>query len=181
MKLLDKFLKYDGFFKVFKNTYDSNGTRLVREIVSRGNSVAALVHNLNDNKFYFVSQPRPATLEKSYRPDSFLEVPAGIVDKGELPIDAILREIKEELGFTNFVDTQSVSSVYLSPGGCDERIGLFYVQVTNRERLLEIGVDDEQITIEKFTEQKMRDYLDFNLIEDAKTLILVQWYFLNKK
>lgn len=181
MKLLDKFLKYDGFLKVFKNTYDSNGTRLVREVLSRGNSVAALVHNLNDNKFYFVSQPRPATLEKSYRPDSFLEVPAGMIDKEETAIDAVLREIKEELGFTNFVDAETVSSVYLSPGRCDERIELFYVQVTNKERLLEIGVDDEQITIEKFTEQKMKDYMDCNLIEDAKTLILLQWYFLNKK
>lgn len=52
------------------------------------------------------------------------EIPGGIVDPGETPEHAALRELKEETGFSCDAVT-SLGSVYTSFGSSDEKINLF--------------------------------------------------------
>lgn len=171
MKLIKQELVHNGFLKVFKNTYQTEKQTLTREVLERGNSVAALVYNLNTSLYYLVSQPRPATFNDTENPDDFVEVIAGMIDKDETPWCAIIREIEEELGFADFKDVIFISKFFPSPGGCSEKIYLFYVEVTDEGKVETNGTEDENIKTATFT----REELENQEFYDAKTIIAVQY------
>ena len=71
---------YDGFFKLYKITYEDDGQTFDREVFVTGNAVAALMYDTRKDKFIFVKQFRPAVDQ------DMLELVAGILDKeGESP------------------------------------------------------------------------------------------------
>ena len=53
-----------------------------------------------------------------------LEIPAGKIDKGELPEAAVRRELREEVGFEDGT-VEHLFDFYSSPGFCNEKLGLF--------------------------------------------------------
>ncbi len=66
-------------------------------------------------------------LIKQYRPviDKYiLEAPAGVIDKGETPEEAALRELAEETGF-RARELVRVGSGYVSPGYSTEKLYLY--------------------------------------------------------
>lgn len=70
------------------------------------------------------------------RPD-MLALPAGMLDGGAFESTA-LRELSEEVGADLRVqahDLVELTTVWLSPGGCDEAIGLYYAEVAVDEDL----------------------------------------------
>lgn len=171
MELIESTNVYKGFLKVFKNTYKVREQTLTREILERGDSVAALVYNLDTHLYYFVSQPRPATFNKGVDSDNFIEVIAGMIDEGETPEQAIVREVEEELGFQSIIHNYKIGEFFLSPGGCTERLHLFNIMVNNKDKVETSGVGDESIkTITMFSEQ-LRNFVFF----DAKTIIAQQY------
>lgn len=77
---------------------------------------------------------REIILVKQWRPPlgSFtIEMPAGLIDKGETPEEAALRELKEETGFVGTIDRGSYREqpIPLSPGMINEQIMLVPVKV----------------------------------------------------
>ena len=61
-------------------------------------------------------------------PAHTLELPAGLIDKGESAAEAALRELKEETGYVGTVDKVS-PPLAMSPGLTDESIHLVTVSV----------------------------------------------------
>ncbi len=106
------------------------------EIVEHAHAVAILVER--DGKVLFVRQYRPAV-----RSDT-LEIPAGLIDKGETPHAAAIRELAEEAQLTG--DLEYLAGFYLSPGFCDEKLHVF--RATNLRVAYAKPDDDEDITIE---------------------------------
>lgn len=174
MKKLNSELVYDGFLKVFKNTYQTGEQTLIREVLERRDCVAAVVYNEDDGLFYFVSQPRPATFGKVIDPDNFIEIIAGVIDEGETPEQAMKREIEEELGFTDIVSIDEIATFFLSPGGCSELCTLFTCKVTNKGKVETNGVEDENIKVITVSSQNIREIP----LGDAKTVIGMFYYFL---
>lgn len=174
MELLDSTLVYDGFLKVFKNTYQTGDQTLVREVLERRDCVAAMVYNEDDNLFYFVSQPRPATFGKVIDPDNVIEIIAGVIDEGETAEQAMVREIREELGFTDVVSIDKCGQFFLSPGGCTELCTFFVCKVTNNGKEETNGIEDENIKVIAVSPQNLREIP----LADAKTVIGVFYYFL---
>lgn len=187
MKLLKSILKYDGFLKIFTKTFEVNGEIITRDILERGDAAAAIVYNVDEQKYYFVRQPRPATFNKTINnPDKILELIAGVIDRKndelETPETCIRREIEEEAGFKDIREVLGINSFFLSPGGSTEEIYLFYVEVGNEGRVETSGVEGEQERIEQvsYTFEEITQRLEMGLFEDAKTIIALQWLVIYK-
>src|SRR5690625_2631849 len=68
-----------------------NGKTSKRELLTH-QGAAAVIPITNDNKIIFVRQYRKA-IEKM-----LIEIPAGLIDEGENPEEAAVRELEEETG-----------------------------------------------------------------------------------
>jgi ADP-ribose pyrophosphatase len=166
MKEIKRKTVYDGFFKLYKITYEDDGQTFDREVFVTGNAVAALMYDTRKDKFIFVKQYRPAVEQ------DMLELVAGLLDKeGESPEDAIIREIEEESGYA--VDKlEPVINFYPSPGAFAEKLHIFYAEVSHK--IGEGGGADhenEKIKLVELTKAETKE----KIFNDAKTLIAVQW------
>ncbi|PKB64167.1 MAG: hypothetical protein BZY80_03555 [SAR202 cluster bacterium Io17-Chloro-G2] len=89
-----------------------DGRITTREIAEHGASVCIVP----------VDPQGDILLVRQYRKpieDQLLEVPAGGIEPGETPLEAAVRELQEEVGFTS-KEIQPLSSFWISPGWCTE-------------------------------------------------------------
>ncbi len=122
-KLLEKTLSQTYHFKgkVINLRVDdvelSDGSTSFREIIEHpgGVCVAALTP---DGRLPFVRQFRYPYME------IVTELPAGKLEKGEDPLEAVKRELAEEVG-AHGTNWRSMGNLYPSPGYCGEIIRLF--------------------------------------------------------
>lgn len=94
------------------------------EVVRRPAAVGALVYWCSQEKIVVVKHKRPAVN------DWVWEIVAGIVEPGESLINAVEREVMEEVGLT-VKNVVGLGSFYPTPGYSDEVIHLFYVEADN--------------------------------------------------
>ena len=166
MKIVDKKTVYDGFFKLYQVTLEDQGETLKREVFVTGNAVAALLYDTVKEKFILVKQYRPAVESE------MLELVAGLLDKeGESPEDAIVREVEEESGYA--VDKlEHILNFYPSPGAFAEKLHIYFGEVSHK-----IGEgggvegENENIKIVELSKEDLKN----KQLDDAKTLIAVQW------
>ena len=138
-----------------------NGQPAKREVVDHpgGVSVACLT---DQNELIFVRQFRYPYKEE------LLELPAGKLERGEDPFEAMKREQREETGTTgkNYV---SLGNVYPTPGYCGEIIRLWACRVDSWGE--QNPDDDEFIEVERIPLEKAVEMVLNNEIEDAKTQV----------
>lgn len=147
-----------------------DGKPAIREIIEH--SGGACVVYAEENKLLFVRQFRYAYGEE------ILELPAGKLNVGENPKDACLRELEEEAGILA-VDAQLLFVAYPSPGYTDEKLYIYRVQTGKKTRAhLDDGEFLEVVWIE---EEEVRKMLKNGEIKDAKTIIGLQAYFMEKE
>lgn len=148
----------------------TEGAVLERDCFNRGNSVAALVYDTKKNVLLFTEQFRIGAMRK------LLELVAGSLDiPGEIPEDAIKREIVEEIGYTFNPDKdriQHLTTGFTSPGGCSEKISIYYIEVSEKKGEGG-GVGDERI---KTIEVSPIHAYDIET-EDLKTSYALLWFF----
>src|SRR5712691_6168265 len=94
-----------------------DGRTLVREIGEHAPGAAVVAVDA-DGQVLLVRQLRPAVGAH------LLELPAGLVDPGELPIDTARRELEEETGFTA-QHLEPLVRFYASPGFSTELLHIF--------------------------------------------------------
>ena len=107
---------YDGrAIRVRVDTVETaTGRRTTRDIVEHADCIAAIAVDSEDN-ILLVKQFRKPVEEE------LLEIPAGGIDAGEEPVDAVRREMQEETGYlprqvelmVGFYSTPGYSSEYL--------------------------------------------------------------------
>jgi ADP-ribose pyrophosphatase len=93
------------------------GNKAVREIVEHNGGVVILCQ----------PDPDQIVLVKQYRyavDHELIELPAGRIDIGELPLIAAQRELLEETGY-RASDWQEVANIYSAPGFCTELLYFF--------------------------------------------------------
>ena len=92
--ILKRTEKYKGYYTIEQlEVLTKKGHTVRREVMLRKDAVCAVVYNTVTKQFVFVDQWRPGCNDK------IIEVPAGTLDiPGEDPIDAMKREIDEEIG-----------------------------------------------------------------------------------
>lgn len=168
MKLFEKTLSsqliYDG--KIIHVHVDQveleNGATAMREVVDHpgGVSVAALT---DKNELIFVRQFR-----YPYK-KVLMELPAGKLEPGEDPFEAMKREQMEETGTTgeNYV---SLGEVYPTGGYCGEIIRLWACRITDDQHTLHLDEDEFLDTVRIPLEEAV-EMVCCNQIPDAKTQI----------
>lgn len=109
--------------------------------------------------------------------NSFIyEIPAGMKDPGELPLDAAKRELQEETGYTAQTWTP-YPSFYASPGYDDEKLHLFLAEeLTPGQSTLEDGEDLSTLSVSL---EKALAMIDAGEIEDGKTVGAILRYALD--
>ena len=141
-----------------------NGKEGYREVVDHpgGVCVAAIT---KQHELLFVRQFRYPYHEVC------LELPAGKLEKGEDPFDAIKRELKEETGCTG-INWQFCGNLYPSPGYCGEIIRLWCCEVDYESGKQDLD-EDEFVVCEKIPVKKALDMVMNNEIPDAKTQVII--------
>lgn len=98
-----------------------------------------------------------------------LEVPAGKVDDGENPLEAAIREFREETGYKSN-DMIPLSSYYPSCGYSTEEIHCFLTEefkLNGKQRL----DDNERIIVKKIHYDDLMDKIENGYIKDSKTIM----------
>lgn len=107
-----------------------------------------------------------------------VELAAGMLDEGEDPAEAAVREVAEETGY-EVSRLEPISICLTAPGLMTERIHIFYAEVEGRARIA-TGLDEEGEDIETLgiTGDEARAMLASGEICDAKTIIALQWWLM---
>ncbi|WP_020008370.1 NUDIX hydrolase [Salinicoccus albus] len=145
-----------------------DGSESKREIVYHNGAVSVIA--VHRGLMYFVRQYRVA-------PDEVLfEIPAGKIEKGDIPHDAAVRELEEEIGATAG-NIEQLFEFYVSPGFSNELVSLYEAKnIRLKDQKLD---EDEFLDIEKVPLDRLHSLLMNGTIRDAKTIIAVQ-YVLSK-
>ena len=139
-----------------------NGQPAKREVVDHpgGVSVACLT---DQNELIFVRQFRYPYKEE------LLELPAGKLERGEDPFEAMKREQLEETGTTgkNYI---SLGNLYPTPGYCGEIIRLWACRVDKETSELSLDPDEFLQTL-RIPLDKAVEMVLHNEIPDSKTQV----------
>ena len=117
-KVLDSEMIYEGaILNLRRDKVTVRTGTAYREIVEH-NGGAVIVAITDDNKVVMVKQYSASTRR------NMLELPAGKIDKGEDPMAAAIRELKEETGYTPGKTVHLISS-YPSVGYTEEMLHIY--------------------------------------------------------
>lgn len=144
-----------------------NGKIASREIVNVSSAVAMLPIT-KDNNVILVKQFR-SPIQKE-----LIEIPAGIIDKGEKPIEAAKRELLEEVGAKGKL--YEICEYHPSCGFANYSMTLYYALIKTKD--LKQNLDESEI-LSRFEiplEEAYSMVLD-NKITDAKTQIAIRHYY----
>ena len=99
--------------------------------------------------------------------ESLLEVPAGGIEEGESPQEAVLRELQEETGHTAD-HLQHLSSFWMTPGFCTELMHA-YLATGLRPSTLQQD-EDEDLDVVRAPLSRVPDMVRSGEIKDAKSI-----------
>ena len=143
-----------------------NGAEAMREVVDHLPGVSILP--VKDGCFYFVKQFRYAVHRL------MTEIPAGLIDPGETPKEAAVRELQEEIGLKP-LRLEYLCSIQPSPGFLDEEHTIFMAESFEVSKLDED--EDEFLQIVKIPIRTARMLFEHGFFEDAKTVCALGYYF----
>ena len=155
---------YEGtIINLRRDKVTAQGGTSYREIIEH-NGGAVIAALTEDKKLVMVRQYRkPAD-------KVMLEVPAGKIDPGEKPLDAAVRELKEETGYTA-AKVEFLTQFYPSVGYSEEVLYLYLCTgLTPGETNFDENeaIDIEEVELDRLFKMAMSGEID-----DAKTLIAI--------
>lgn len=170
-KRIDGKVIYNG--KILTLTVDDvllpDGKSAKREIVRHSGGGAVLF--VRNGKVLLVRQFRYAYGKEMY------EIPAGMVNEGELPHVAAARELEEETGYK--AELTHLADIYPTPGYTDEIIHIYFAE--NSTRSAQNLDEGEFLNAEFVPLEKVLSMIESGEICDAKTVVAVYKYLLIKK
>ena len=179
---IKKLLLSNGFFKFWKyqflvRSYNMKikPYKIFREILNVGDVVFALCFSPEEKKFYLIKQFRPFYFVR----DKTLkyEIVGGLVDKGESLINALKREIKEEIG-VNTKKIIKLTTYCPVPGYSDEIVHVYYAEVEKiKLKTLYNRNEHEEIKIFKLSLDELKKINESKSIQNVLTKISIYEYF----
>lgn len=166
---------------IYKVTLNDGSVRMCERILKnkKDGDAVVIIPITEDGNFVMVVQSRPNTKETV-----MVEFPAGMVDKGEEPVDSAKRELLEETGYV--ADKISELEWHYQDQGCSKAIIRTYIAEGCRQ------IQDKNLDVGEKLESILMDYEEvFDMlgqrdntkprISDANTKIAVLEYTLRKR
>ena len=156
--------------KVDERVFPS-GKKAEVEIVECSSAIVVLPL-LNEDSIVLLRQYRPVIERWIY------ELPAGSLDPGEKHENCVLRELKEETGYSAG-RIEKMFEMYMAPGYSVEKLHSYLAtELIKGEASLE---EDEELTVETIPLDNAIKMIESNEICDAKTIASLLYYLNNKK
>ncbi len=186
IKNIEKELLSDNWYTLNKFSYDfktNNGewVRQEREAYDRGNGAAILLYNTEKQSVILTKQFRMPTYVNGNEDGYMIEVCAGLLDDDN-PEDCIRKETEEETGY-RINNVRKVFEMYMSPGSVTEKLFFFVAEYDAKMKVSEGGgveTETEDIEVIEISFKKALSLIESGHIEDAKTIILLQYAQINK-
>lgn len=186
--VIEETMAFDGFFKLkslkLKHALFDGGQSGVieRELCIRGDAVGILLYDPKLQKFAMVEQIRIGVIGRRQSP-WLLELVAGMLDKpGEDCAEVARRETLEEAGLS-VLAMEPVMEYFCSPGGSTEFFTLFCGKVdlaSVTTGIFGVAEENEDIRLHILDVQQAIDGLNSGAINNAMTIIALQWFQLNQ-
>lgn len=141
--------------------------------VQGGTSYREIIEHNGGAVIAALTEDRRLVMVRQYRKPAdkvMLEVPAGKIDPGEKPIEAAVRELKEETGYAAS-KVEFLTEFYPSVGYSEEKLYLYLCTgLTPGETCFDENeaIDIEEIELDKLSKMAVSGELD-----DAKTIIAI--------
>ena len=143
-----------------------NGEKSTREWVDHPGA-ACVVPILPTGEICLIRQYRYAPKQE------FIEIPAGKLDKGELPLDCAKRELAEEIGYVANKLT-FLTKIYPAIGFSNEVMWMYLGEnLVKTKRRLD---SDEFLELAPFSVEEAFRMVKSGKIVDVKTMIGIMWY-----
>lgn len=185
VEILDQNTVFQGFFRIsslrVKHKLFQGGwsAEVKRELFERGHAVIVLPYDVKNDRLVLIEQFRIGALDNPNGP-WLLEAIAGMIEQGETIEQVAERESEEEAGLklTEFWPMLSYQS---SPGGSTERIYLVLARLKDEVETGVYGLASEQedIKVHSLLRQDAMQLLKAEKIDNAATVIALQWLALN--
>lgn len=133
IRIIDTKKIYSGDISFRLDKYHLKNKIIKKEVVEHLPSVGIIPIFKND-LIVFVSQYRHAIGK------TILEIPAGGIERGEIPHEAAVREMAEEIGYTGKI--YPMLRLYLAPGYDTEIMDVFIA--TNLKKIERGNLDDDE-------------------------------------
>lgn len=170
MELVKSNIIYNGpRFQIESAIYeDTDHKQCVRDhVIAPAASVILAI--TKDGNVLFVKQQRTATGNNVE-----LELPAGLIEEGETPLNGAIRELKEETGYFSS-NIKFLTSYYSSNGYSNEKVYLFLAEgLTDKgEQSLD---ETEEIEVLEIPLPKAIEMLRENQFANGHTMMALLWY-----
>jgi nudix-type nucleoside diphosphatase (YffH/AdpP family) len=153
-----------------------------RECYNRGNGAAILLYNSDKGTVILTKQFRMPIYENNSEEGMSIEVCAGVIDNNHNPLETVLRETEEEVGY-NIKKAKQVLTAYTSPGALTEKMYLFVAEYNDAMKSNEGGgleIENEEIEVLEMPFSMAIEMMNKGEIIDAKTIMLLQYAQINK-
>lgn len=175
---------HDGFFKLYEINFEHkkyNGDwscNVSREVFGGAHVGALLPYDPLKKKIILINQLRPGLLKRNKNPIT-IEITAGMIDKGETPLETAKRECFEETGCKP-KNVREICSYYPAPGSSESFYHLYFGEVNafKGERIVGQEHENEDILVKSYDIADVKELLKKRKINNGLTLIALQWFFL---
>ena len=151
-----------------------------RESYNRGDGATILLYNKEKQTVILVKQFRISAFLNDSKTGFVLETCAGMLDKDD-PETCVIKEVEEETGY-RINKVEKIFEAYSSPGALTEKLFYFVGEYSDKMKVSEGGgleSEQEDIEVLELSFESVLKSIETGEIEDAKTIILLQYAQIN--
>ena len=183
-RIFKRYFAIDRYLVSYKRFDGTESKIFDREIFERdSDAVAVMAYDRKTDEIVLIEQFRPGALNDKRSP-WLIEIVAGMIDKGETPEEAAVREVKEEIGISiEKSDLHFVTSDYPTPGGASELVTLYIADCDLSKLKKHGGLDSEGEDIRVFKAKLADAYENVKngRIHNSIAIIAIQHMMLEKE
>ncbi len=187
VEIVDESVLFQGFFcmrnySICHDLFAGGRSEVItRELLVKSQVAAALLYDPHLNKVVLLEQFRLGALADEHSP-WLLELVAGMAEENESCEALIRREIKEEAGL-EAQDLIPLFNYWTSPGCTNERLALYCAIIDAKKAggIHGLAEEHEDILVHVLDTQEAISAVQSGRINNATTIIALQWLQLNKQ